>query len=65
MKRTASIVGGVVFVLVGMALVMPAVAQMRDTGALPTLGVVLLFLGVAMTLSGGGVVAYGARRLRG
>jgi len=64
MNRTLTLIVGVLFVLIGMALVMPAVAQMRDTGALPTFGVGLLLLGLALTLSGGGAVVYGARRLR-
>ncbi|MBA3481339.1 MAG: hypothetical protein H0T51_05945 [Pirellulales bacterium] len=64
MNRTLTLVAGVLFVLIGMALVMPAVAQMRDTGTLPTLGVALLLLGLTLTLSGGGAVVYGARRMR-
>jgi hypothetical protein len=64
MNRAVTLFTGVLFVLVGMAFVMPAIAQMRDTGALPTLSVALLLLGLALTLSGGGAVVYGARRLR-
>jgi hypothetical protein len=64
MNRTVTLITGVLFVLIGMAFVMPAVAQMRDTGALPTFGVALLLLGVTLTVSGGGAVVYGARRLR-
>lgn len=64
MKRNASFLGGIVLALVGLGFVMPAVAQMRDAGALPTVGVGLLLLGIALMLSGGGAVLYVARRLR-
>ncbi|MBA3484508.1 MAG: hypothetical protein H0T51_22115, partial [Pirellulales bacterium] len=50
MNRTLTLIAGVMFVLIGMALVMPAVAQMRDTGALPTAGVALFLLGLTLTL---------------
>ena len=64
MKRAVILFAGVLFVLVGLGFVFPAVAQMRDTGALPTFGVALLLLGLALTFGGGGAVVYGARRLR-
>jgi hypothetical protein len=64
MKRTVSLIVGILFFLVGMALVMPAIAQMRDTGALPTFGVGLFLVGLALALSGGGAVVYGTWRLR-
>jgi hypothetical protein len=64
MRKLGPLFGGVIAVLVGLGFVMPAVAQLRDTGALPTLGVGLLLLGLTLTLSGGGAVVYGARRLR-
>jgi hypothetical protein len=64
MKRSLILVMGICLVLVGMGFVMPAVAQMRDTGALPTVGVGLLLVGVVLTLGGGGAVVYGTRRLR-
>jgi hypothetical protein len=64
MKKSIMFLVGVAGVLIGMAFVMPAVAQMRDTGALPTVGVGLLLLGLTLTLTGGGAVLYGARRLR-
>lgn len=62
MNRTLTLIAGVLFVLIGMALVMPAVAQMRDTGALPTFGVALFLLGLTLTLSGGAAVVYASRR---
>jgi hypothetical protein len=64
MKTTITLLGGVLVVLIGLGFVFPAVAQMRDTGALPTLGVGLLLLGLALTFAGGGAAFYGAKRLR-
>lgn len=55
---------GIAAVLIGMAFVMPAIALLRDTGALPGFEVALLFLGVFLTLGGAAATAYGARRLR-
>jgi len=55
---------GIVAVLVGMGFVMPAVALLRDTGALPGFEVALLFLGVFLTLGGSASVFVGARRIR-
>ena len=63
MKKSL-IFGGIAAVLVGMAFVMPAIALLRDTGALPGFEVALLFLGVFLTLGGGAATAFGARRLR-
>ena len=65
MKRPLWVVGGIVLVLIGMALVMPAVAQMRDTGALQSVGVGLLLLGLALTGGGCWAVYGGVRRLLG
>lgn len=64
MKKPFTIIGGVIGVLVGLGFVMPAVALLRDKGALPTFEVGCLLLGVTLTI--GGVVAaiYGAKRLR-
>lgn len=64
MNRYAMLFVGVAVVMIGLALVMPAVAQMRDTGALPAVGVGLLLLGLTLMFSGGGAVYLGARRLR-
>lgn len=64
MNRTITLIAGVLLVLIGLGFVMPAVALLRDTGALPTFSVALLLLGLTLTLSGGGAVVYGARRLR-
>ena len=64
MNRFVTLLAGVVVILVGLGLVFPAVAQLRDTGVLPAVGVGLLLLGVTLTLSGGGAVVYDAKRLR-
>jgi len=64
MKRTMTLLAGILLVLVGLGFVFPAVAQLRDTGVLPAVGVALLLLGLVLTLSGGGAVFYGAKRLR-
>jgi hypothetical protein len=64
MKSGLTLFAGVLIVLVGLAFVFPAVAQLRDTGALPALSVAMLFLGVTLTLAGVGAAYYGARRLR-
>ena len=63
MKRAMIVGTGVLIVLVGLGFVFPAVAQLRDTGALPAISVALLFLGVGLTLGGVGAAYYGARRL--
>lgn len=56
MKKTMTMVAGIVGVLVGMALVMPAIAQLRMEGVLPALGVALLMLGLLLTAGGGAMV---------
>jgi hypothetical protein len=61
MKKAYAILGGILGVLVGMGFVMPAVALMRDKGALPNFEVGLLFLGVAMTLAGAVTAVLGLR----
>jgi hypothetical protein len=62
MKRGAYLLGGLAVVLVGLAFIMPAVALMRQTGALPTFEVWLLLLGIGLTAVGGGAMVYGTRR---
>jgi hypothetical protein len=63
MKRRMILFSGLLIVMVGLAFIMPAIAQLRDTGALPAVGVCLLFLGVLLTLGGGGALFYGAKRI--
>jgi hypothetical protein len=62
MKKMYAIVGGILGVLVGMAFVMPAVALMRDEGALPNFEVGLLFLGVALTVGGAAAAVLGVKQ---
>jgi hypothetical protein len=54
--------GGILLVLVGLGFIMPAVALLRDTGALPAVSVGLLLLGIGLTLGGAGTIAFTARR---
>jgi hypothetical protein len=62
MKRTVIMVIGIVAILVGMGLVMPAVAQWQREGAMTSLSTVLLLLGAVMVLSGGGAAFRGLAR---
>lgn len=52
MKRPLWVIGGILLVMIGMGLIMPAVAQMRDTGALKSVGVGLLLVGITLTGAG-------------
>jgi hypothetical protein len=58
MKRTLKIILGIIAVLVGMGLVMPALAQWRHEGAMTGSSVALLLLGIVLTLCGGGAAIY-------
>jgi urease accessory protein UreF len=62
MKRTLMISLGVIGVLVGMAFVMPAVAQYKHEGAMSLNEVCLLLLGLGMTIGGGSVAAFSFRK---
>ena len=64
MKNPFAIIGGVIGVLVGLAFVMPAVALLRDKGALPTFEVGCLLLGIGLTIAGVVAAIYGAKRVR-
>jgi hypothetical protein len=64
MKNPFAIIGGVIGVLVGLAFVMPAVALLRDKGALPTFEVGCLLLGIGLTIGGVTAAIYGAKRVR-
>ena len=59
--KTSWIVGGVLALLVGLGFIFPAFSELRQTGALPALGVVLLFWGVILTLVGGKLTLSGIR----
>ncbi len=59
MKRILILAAGVVAIFIGMAFVMPAVAQYRHEGAMVGGEVVLLCLGCLLTLGGGGAAIIG------
>jgi hypothetical protein len=61
-KMKVRITGGVLLIMVGMGFVMPALAQLRDLGMMTGPEVALLFLGVVLTLAGGGALAWAAKR---
>lgn len=65
MKRGVMIVVGIVGVMVGMALVMPAVAQYRDLGAMRHEEPWLFLLGSLMTLGGFFAGFRGLKKARG
>ena len=62
MKRIVSIIVGLIAVLVGLGLIMPAVAQWRALGILPGASAGLLTLGVLLALGGVGAAACGIRK---
>jgi hypothetical protein len=56
MKQTIKIGTGIVSILVGMAFIMPAVAQARHEGSMANDEVGLLMLGIALAVVGAGMV---------
>lgn len=62
MNKYAILVGAVLAVMVGMGLVMPAIALLNATGALPGFEVALLLLGLVLTGSGIGAGVWGMKR---
>jgi hypothetical protein len=64
MRRYLMLVIGLAIIMIGLGFVMPAVAQMRDLGALPTVGVGLLLLGISLMIGGGRTVFHGSKGLR-
>lgn len=62
MKCIMAIISGLLGLLAALGFICPAVAQLRTQGALPTLGVITLFLGVLLAISGGIVIVYGVRK---
>jgi flagellar basal body-associated protein FliL len=58
MKRVLIISAGVVGVLVGMAFVMPAIAQYKHEGTMTLNEICLLLLGLGFTLGGGSVAVF-------
>ena len=65
MKRILLISAGIIGVLVGLAFVMPAVAQYRHAGALSNDEVGLCLLGLALTIGGAGLALASMRRRSG
>jgi hypothetical protein len=61
MKKVIIVGLGIIGVMVGMALVMPAVAQYRNEGALLNDEPVLLVVGTVLTLGGVGAAVMGVR----
>lgn len=64
MKRAVIIGGGIVGVLVGMAFVMPAVAQYQHEGVMRNDEPWLFLIGSLMTLTGCGAAFRGFRKSR-
>ena len=62
MKRVLIISAGVIGVLLGMAFVMPAVAQYQHEGAMTLNEICLLLLGSGLTLGGGSVAVFTFRK---
>ena len=62
MKRILIISAGVIGVFVGMAFVMPAVAQYRHEGAMTLNEICLLLLGFGLTLGGGSVAVFNFKK---
>jgi len=62
MKRVLIISAGVVGVLVGLAFVMPAIAQYKHEGAMTLNEICLLLLGFGFTLDGGSVAVFTFRK---
>lgn len=56
MKRTIKILFGIIAVLIGLSLVMPALAQWRQEDDMKGLSVALFLLGVLLTVAGGGPI---------
>jgi len=54
MKRTIGILIGLVGALVGLGLILPALAQVRDLGAMPGAAVGFYTLGIVLALVGAG-----------
>ncbi len=63
MSRIISVVG-VLLILVGLALILPQMAQWRNEGAIYGNGPILLMLGTAMAVCGVGAVLRSVHLLR-
>ena len=65
MKRTLRVGAGVVGVLVGAGFVLPALARMKQLGALPTVDLLLLLMGGTLVALGVAAAMLGLRRKQG
>lgn len=62
MQRLILLVSGIVTALIGLGLVMPAVALLQKTGALPAFSVATLLIGIALGVGGGAMAVLSRRR---
>jgi hypothetical protein len=53
MQKKLALVCGVLAVMIGLGFVMPAIAELRQQGALPAMGVGLLLVGYSLVVGGG------------
>jgi hypothetical protein len=62
MKRVITIAIGLLGVLMGLGLILPALAKLRDMGAMPSAAVVPYTLGIVLALLGIGTTAFSLMR---
>ena len=62
MKRIITIAIGLLGVLMGVGLILPALAKLRDIGAMPGADVVHYTLGIVLALLGIGTTAFSLMR---
>ena len=62
MKRIITILIGLFGLLMGVGLILPALAKVRDYGAMPGAVVGFYTLGIVLTLLGGSIALHGVRR---
>ena len=62
MKRIITILSGLFGVLMGVALILPALAKVRDYGSMPGEVVGFYTLGVVLAVAGIGTAAFGLAR---
>ena len=62
MKRITTVAIGLFGVLIGVGLILPALAKLRDMGAMPGAAVVPYTLGIVLALLGIGTTAFSLMR---